>query len=1043
MKRLYHFLLVFLFLLPTSAFAQGGIVKGKIVSSDNSEPLPGAAVIIKGTSRGATTDIDGNFAVEAASSDVLVISYIGYETQEIPVGSQTMLNITLQLDIQALDEVVVIGYGTQTKKEVTGAVGSVKSEDLVKMTTSDLGTALQGQIAGVNVTSSSGAPGAEANILIRGFSSLMDGQNSPLYVVDGIPFDNDPQLSMAEIESVDILKDAASASIYGTRGAGGVILITTKKGKAGATNVQVSAEYGIQRIQSEFNNMSVEEYNYIHSLRGTINTGRVQGGAEEDIHRNKSYFTNNTDIGEVLLQDNAPIQNYSIGLSGGKEGLTYSFNLNYFDQGGVFYNSGFKRLNVRSNNVYTKGKVKITTGLMFRTDERQVPYGGMMNRIYEYRPFQPEISLDDDALGNASEISLDDPTDDWKLDEARRLANAARLLKTDETRRQNSFTGNVQFDYEVLKGLKLTTRFGGTANNSKWDKIIPRFDIFNTEGELITNPNAYTSNTVTDILNTKITSEFFVTYNKKIGKHRIRLLGQTSFERSSNERFQLEMRNNLHPAVTVLDNYELIWDVGSGGQDYTRVLLGNTGRFQYDYDGKYLLSASARYDGSSQFSDGRRWALFPSVSVGWSVSDEPFWQGLKPSFNSFKLRASYGSTGNDRFSTYSNQTVVSAGNDFVFGSNNASGDVNGAGVEEVALGTTQLQYANVNLGWETNVEQNFGVDMGFFNDKLTVAVDLYKNEKEDLLYQVVNPPSTGVSGGNRNTIFNVGNMENKGVEIGANYKYLAESGFNMTIGATYTNNTNLITKTSPNNPIIYLDNSYISTAGTREQVSVLTEGYEAAAFFLRDPIGIIKTEEELEAYRRIDPSAQMGELQYRDVNGDSTIDANDRVYAGSGVPDFEAGLNITMGYKNFDFTMQWYGSWGAEVMNGSKAYAYQSGTHKDIYYSWTQHNTEADVPWYDGNNTRSYRGGSAYFMEKGDFIRLRNIALGYTIPKKIANKAGIRNVRIYVQAQNPITITDYTGFDPEVGGNGLSTRGIDQGRYPMSSQYKGGLQFQF
>ncbi|SDX90451.1 TonB-linked outer membrane protein, SusC/RagA family [Lutibacter oricola] len=1047
------FLTIALLIGLSSLQAQTVTVKGNVTG--DGMPLPGVGILVKGTAKGASTDFDGNYEVKAKSTDVLVFSYIGFAAQEIKIGGRTTINVVLKSDVAALEEVVVVGYGTQRKKEVTGAVVKVKSEDLQKTTTSDIGTALQGQIAGVNVASSSGAPGEEANILIRGFSSLMDGQSGPLYVVDGIPFDSDPQLSISEIESIDVLKDAASASIYGTRGAGGVILITTKQGKVGQMKISVESEYGIQRITSDFDQMSKEEYTYLHMLRGAINTDKPQGGVESDITRNASYFTNNTNIGDVLLNDNAPIQNHRINITGGKEGLTYNFNANYFQQEGSFYNSDYKRFNVRANTMFVKGKWKIKTALTFKRDDQLKPWTGMMNRIYEYQAFKPAINLDDNVLENISEISTDDPTNDWKLNEARSLANSLRTIKTTDERAGNSHAGNISLDFDVNDDLRLTGRFGIQYDDKKWVKKIPRYDIYNTEGDLITNPANITSQTITDITSQKFTSEVFANYNKTFGLHTINALVMTSFEESKQERYSLEVRNNLNPAITVLDNYELLWDIESGGYDFTKTLIGNLARIQYNYDGKYLLSASARYDGSSQFGKDNRWGLFPSVSVGWNVSDETFWEPVKDVINSLKIRASYGTTGNDRFNPYSNQSVVEPGVDYVFGSNSASDDLNNAGSETGALGTIQQEFANADLKWETNIEQNIGFDLGLFKNKLTFSADFYKNEKEDLLYQIVNPPSTGVSGSYRSTVFNVGNMENKGMELGFNYRHKVNKDFRWSIAGTFTKNENEVTKTAENNPIIYLDNGYLSTKGSKEIVTVITEGYEAAAYFLRETAGVIKTEEQLIAYQNIDPSAKMGELMYvdqltEDTDGDGIADAGngaiddgDRIYQGSGSPDFETGINISANYKDFDFSMQWYGSFGAEIMNGSKAYAYQAGVHKDLFYSWTEHNQNSDIPWYDGNGTRSYRGASDYFLENGDFVRLRNVSLGYTLPKTSSEKLGLSKLRIYIQAQNLLTITDYTGFDPEVGGNGLSTRGIDQGRYPISSQVKAGIQLQF
>ncbi|WP_298367958.1 TonB-dependent receptor [uncultured Lutibacter sp.] len=1048
-----YFITCMLFLSFSAIQAQTVTVKGTVTG--DGQPLPGVTVLVKGTSNGVSTDFDGNYVIQAKPTDVLQYSFMGFAAQEARINSRTSINIVLKPDVAALEEVVVIGYGTQKKKELTGAVVQVKAEELAKTTTSDIGTALQGQIAGVNVASSSGAPGEEANILIRGFSSLMDGQSGPLYVVDGIPYDSDPQLSISEIESVDVLKDAASASIYGTRGAGGVILITTKQGKVGQMKISVDSEYGVQHITSNFDQMNKEEYTYLHLLRGALNSDKAQGGVDGDIHRNSSYFTNDTNIGDVLLNDNAPIQNHRINVSGGKDGLTFNFNANYFQQEGSFYNSDYKRFNVRANTMFTKGKWKINTALTFKRDDQLKPWSGMMNRIYEYQAFKPAVNLDANVLENISEVSTEDPLSDWRLNEARNLANSLRTIKTEDKRAGNSHTGNIQIDFDLTESIKLTGRFGAQYGDNKWVRTVPRYDIYNTEGNLITNPANITSQQVTDITTSKLTSEFFANYSKTFGLHSLRVLAMTSFEESKSERYSLEVRNNLNPAITVLDNYELLWDIESGGFDFTKTLIGNLARIQYNYDGKYLLSASGRYDGSSQFGKDNRWGFFPSVSVGWNVSDENFWNSLKGVANSLKIRASYGTTGNDRFTPYSNQAVVEPGNDYVFGSNSPSGDVNNPSTESGALGTTQLAYSNANLKWETNIEQNFGFDLGLLKNKLTISGDFYKNEKKDLLYQIVNPPSTGVSGGNRSTVFNVGNMENSGVELGVNYRHKSKGPLSWNVSGTFTQNTNMVTRTSENNPIIYLNNGYISTKGTREIVTVITEGYEAAAFFLRETAGVIKTQEQLDQYKVIDPSAKLGELMYVDqltvdTNGDGIpdaadgkIDDADRIYQGSGSPDFEGGLNFSAKYKGFDFSMQWYGSFGAEIMNGSKAYAYQAGVHKDLFYSWTEHNTTSDVPWYDGGGTRSYRGGSDYFLEDGDFIRLRNISLGYSLPKKVIETLGFSKFRIYAQAQNIITITDYTGFDPEVGGNGLSTRGIDQGRYPISSQFKAGIQLQF
>ena len=1017
------------------AQAQKITVKGNV--SGDGDVLPGASVLVKGQNKGSITDFDGNFEIEADNNSVLIFSFMGYSTIQVPVNGRKTIKVVLEAESNTLEEVVVVGYGQQKKKEVTGAVVKVKAAELEKTTTSDIGAALQGQIAGVSVTASSGEPGSESNILIRGFSSVLDGQNQPLYVVEGIPFDSDPQLSISEIESIDVLKDAASASIYGTRGANGVILITTKQGKVGMMNIRVNSEYGIQKINSSVPLMSKEEIVYHEQLFKSLSTNKVQGNVDSRIHTNASWLTNNTDISQVILNDLAPIQNHSINVSGGKEGLTYSFNANYFQQEGVLINSDYKRFNVRSNTVFTKDKWKVITGLTFKRDERVSPNYNLMTKIFEYRPYQQPIDLDaTEAQG------VIDPDEDQNL--ARNINGITRNLKTKENRDGNSHAGNMQIEYKASKALKFTVRSGATFSDTKQVRIIPKFDIYDTNGDLIPpNPWDISSNRTISTTYSKLTFEGMVNYNKKFGNHKINALFVYAAEKSTNERYSVEKRENIFTDITVLDGYNLMYDISSGF-DYSRTLIGTLARLQYNYKGKYLLSASIRRDGSSQFAKENRWGWFPSVSAGWNVSDEFFWNPVKDVMNAFKIRASYGTTGNDRFQAYSNQAVVNPGLNYVFGSADSA---LGSSSPVSARGIAQEKYANAQVGWETSIESNIGYDMGFFKNRLTISTDIYKSKKNDLLFPVVNPPSTGVSGQNRSTTLNVGDMENSGVEYGVKFRNKGKSGLKWNVGVTYTRNQNRITKMSPNNPIVYLDNGYISQRGPKEIVTVLTEGYEAGAFFLRETDGLV-TEADLDgsegSYGTVVPTARVGDLKYVDQNGDGEIDQNDKIYKGSGTPDFEMGLNFGANFKNFDFSMQWFGSFGAEVMNGSKAYAYQSGTHKDLYYAHTIYNTSTQIPYNDfDRNNPNYRDGSEYFLEDGSYVRLRNVALGYSFNKNVLEKMGLSKFRIYIQAQNPLTFTNYSGFDPEVGNNGLSTRGIDRGTYPVSAQYKAGLQLQF
>ena len=1014
--------------------AQTITVKGTVTGEG--VPLPGVSVLVRGTNKGAVTDFDGKYEIKAKANDVLVFSYIGFSNQAANVGGKTTINVTLKSDVAALDEVVVIGYGTQKKKEITGAVTQLKSDELMKNATSDLGSALQGQMAGVNVTASSGAPGSESNILIRGISSI-NGQNSPLYIVDGIPYDGDPKLSINEIETIDVLKDAASAAIYGTRGAGGVILITTKKGKMGQMSIKVDSYYGIQSITSGTPLLSVEQDLYTQFLSKAALNGTTYGNSWTAIENGVEQLSNNTDLLSVLQVDNAPIQNHSLSVSGGKDGLAYNISANYFSQEGMLINSGYDRFNIRANTQYNKGKWKVATGLGFRVEEQQYEPWGLLLEAYKYHPWQREIDLTSTTVDNAGPNGSN---------EAANLGgNKAKFLQTD-VRNGDSFDANINATYQFNKNLSYSSRFGTSYSNNTRVRINPLILIYDNDGKIIPQQQRSGVYNYSD-RSTKFSWENIVNYNKSFGEHNIKLLGVYSAEKYNFTSFYARKYDLASNDVTVLNGALLDADVGSGtgwSQDKTNTLIGMLGRVQYNYKGKYLLSVSARRDGSSRFSETYRWETFPSYSIGWNVSDEKFYEPVKDVVNTFKLRASRGTTGNQGIRDYSYGASIVLNNDYVFGPEES---------DALVLGAIQTAFANKNVKWETSVSNNIGVDIGLLKDKLNFTADFYETTKKDLLFPLLLPPTTG-AGANATVILNVGDMKNRGSEYALNYRNSGKD-LSWNAGLTYYLNENTITKMSGSNKIAYLDGSKVADTNNEDLVSVIAEGYEAGSFFLIQTDGIISTQEALDEYKILVPTAKLGDLKYvdqitEDTNGDGipdakngTIDNNDRRYSGSGTPDFEMGFNFSANYKNFDFSMQWYGSFGAEILNGSKAYAYKHSTHRDLAYQWSPANTTSEIPTFRGRDHENYRGYTDYWKEDGSFIRLKNVSLGYTLPKSFTNKMSISKFRVYVAAQNPLTITKYTGFDPEVGNNGLSTKGIDKGTYPISSQFRAGLQFEF
>ncbi|GAF03643.1 SusC/RagA family TonB-linked outer membrane protein [Saccharicrinis fermentans] len=1007
-------------LVSMRAIAQPFNVNGVVTGAEDGMPIPGVSVVVKGTVIGTITDMDGKYRIKAENGNVLVFSFIGMQSQEVIV-SKRKHDVKLKMDLVSLDEVVAIGYGTQKKKEVSGAVVQVKSEDLEKISTSDLGTALQGAIAGVSIQASSGQPGANSNIQIRGVNSIT-GANAPLFVVDGIPQEGNPQLSSSEIASVDVLKDAASSAIYGVRGAGGVVLITTKTGKAGEMKISANAYYGIQKITSGIDLMSFEDYWYQFMVfQNQLTPGSYSDLIWTSLENGRQNFTNNTSIVDVIEQDNAKIQNYSVNISGGKKDLTYNVVGSFFEQDGTLINTGYERFNVRANTSYKKGRWTIKTSLGFKVDEQQYASGNLLYEAYKFKPYQR--SVDPDAVSFSDSGTQTDQL---------QVGNVMAKLKQTDVRNGESFNGNVDLKFELSKGLYLTGRAGVNYGNNTRVKINPLFEVYDTDGELVINANTRSGVKNTSDRSVRSTFEAGVNYTKKWGEHQINFLAVASSEEFEYTTFYGQGKDITSNEVAVLEQTTAEPSIGSGS-DKTRTLVGLLGRVQYNYKGgRYNLSVSARRDGSSKFASGYQWEIFPSVSASWNVADEPFWEGMSNTINGFKIRASLGTVGNNNIPDYQYAATISSGFDYPFGA-----DAN----PYLALGQIQTGYANPNVFWETSKQTNVGVDLGLLDNRLSFNADFYNTEKVDLLFPLLVPTGAG-AGENQNVYLNIGDMNNKGIELASSFRQHGK--FSWNVGATFTRNVNEVKKMHNSNPISYFSNgNVISVSGNNDKLTVIAEGYEAGAFMVMETNGIINTEEKLAEYQKIESGAKMGDLIYVDQNGDKVLDESDRVYGGSGTPDFEVGLNMGCDYKGFDFSMQWFGAYGQEVINGSKIYAYTTGTHKDLLYQWSDDNPLGVIPSNRSGSHDNYRGYADIWVEDGSFIRLRNVTLGYSLPKQIIHKMGISKLRLYVATDNPITLTKYSGYDPEVGGDGLATRGLDKGNYPISSQYRAGIQMNF
>ncbi|MBB6460371.1 SusC/RagA family TonB-linked outer membrane protein [Flammeovirga kamogawensis] len=1029
MNKAYVFFKIILTLTLFSIMSIDGyaqnVLKGQVVDASTGEPLPGVNIFIEKTTKGTITNFDGEFSLVVEPGESIVASFIGYVQQVIPVTTEALISISLQMDTEALEEVVVIGYGTQKKKEITGAVGVLKSDAILKVPTSDLGESLQGQIAGVDVQASSGRPGSESNIQIRGVVSATSA-GAPLYIVDGIPFQGNPNIAPEQIESIDVLKDGAAASIYGTRAAGGVILITTKRGKEGSLNVDFSGYAGVQNITSGTPVMNTTEQLYVEKTR-------LNAVGQEPITFlfNPDALYNNSDFVGDVQNNNAAIQSYNLGISGGTKELKFNVSTNYFNQDGVMINSGFERFTTRVNGEFKKNKFRAFASLGI-TDETtmQEPWALYELAIVQ-RPWDPALS-DAESVGDNG-IFVESQN-------AQQYGYLARQLNNTDQRDVLSTNMALTLEYEFVKGLKYQINLGRNTWEYERNYFRPQFLVYNENGLVPAGSNVDAMLNEDYLSNSGVTLENILKYDHSFGKHNIGLTAVYSWEEYNYKQMGVGVVGLLSNSTPVL---------GAGttstkpyGSQNTQSLVGKMFRAQYNYDNKYLASFSVRNDGSSNFSEENRYGTFFGGSVGWNISEENFFKNSTSlSFvNNLKIRASYGEVGNQNIDPYMYIPVIESGVDYPFGPE---------GSEELGVGAIQRQYANQGIKWETTISKNIGIDLSMFNDRLQFTADVYRNNKEDMLLNQRLAPSSGtwatraVSFYN-NIVVNAGDMYNQGLELSLSYKQAYENGFQWSVTGTYAQNQNKVTDLNGLEGFALSGGVPITSRGERtDPTTFLIKGYEAGAFFLLENQGVIKTSEQLEAYKELNGSALIGDMMYKDQNGDGVIDDNDRVYAGSGQAKFNMGMGINASYKGFDFYMQLYYSHGSKIYNGSELYAYSNSRHKDQLYMWTPQNADSNIPTARGNQEHeNTRARSDYFLEDGTYLRIRNMTLGYTIPNQIFNNK-INSLRFYFTAQNPFTFTKYKGYDPEVGGDGLYMRGVDAGNYPVSRRFLGGVKLNF
>ncbi|OEJ99043.1 hypothetical protein A8C32_07655 [Flavivirga aquatica] len=1014
------------------------IVRG-IVTGENSLPIPGVSILLEknGKQTGAISDFDGAYSIEANVGDILMFTYLGMISQKVKIeGAQ--LNVVLREDIDELDTVVVIGFGAVKKKEIIGAVAQVKASEIENVITGDISSALQGQVAGVSVTANGGEPGEGSGILIRGISSLT-GSNSPLFVVDGVPQAGDPGLNPNEIETIDILKDAASASIYGTRAAGGVILITTKRGQEGNTKIDLNINSGIQRITRETPLMNTEEQIFFDS------NDQSRGTALSPARFDRFSLLNDNDARDLVQNNFATISRYNLSITGGTKDSNYSFVLGYFDQEGSVLNSRLQRYNLRSNVQVSKNKWTINNGFGFTIDDRERPNFNLL--LLSQRAF-PYLDKVDENSNNI----IDDSGDNERLSNLNGILGA--LTRTRELGRYR-FEASSNIGYKINDHLELKTLISGVVTNEFEKQVQPAFQVFDQEG----NPTrSEFDNFVYESRSRRILINWngSINYNQQFGKHNFTGLALASIEEDNFTSIGafvqgLTFNNPRNLSLGAVDANATSNGLLNRGTpiispDFRTKRIGTIGRVLYDYDGKYLLSVSGRLDGSNQFSTDNRFAFFPSASLGWNVSEEKFWENIKPLISSLKLRASIGTTGNDRFATNSFKSVVITGFDVAFQNQEDNSSILNPGVG-------QSRFANPDLKWEVTTQRNIGLDLSFWKNKLVVTADYYNSEKKDLLVGVPINSSFGavppgdIQAGQRNTTFNIGDLTNQGFETSIRYRPKTGN-VRWNILGTFTTNKNEVKNIDGNVDQLLFNNIFPVFGDGVSIANGLKVGREAGSFLLFPTDGLLKTETEVNAYNaQFGTNAEVGDLKYVDTDGDGVIrNEGDRVYKGSGLPDFEVGLNLSATYKNFYFATNWFASVGNEVYNATRANAINDRRSKDLIYQFIPGvNEDTNIPTYRGRTPlhNNFRPDTDLFIEDGSFVRLRNVVVAYTLPKDVSEKLGFSRINFYANGQNVLTITDYTGLDPEVGGNNIQRKGLDSGVLPITASYNLGLRLNF
>ena len=1015
----------------------GITITGKVTSSEDNEGLPGVNVIVKGTTQGTVTDVNGDYTIDVPSEDaILVFSSVGYERKEITVGSKTAIDMTLLPDVKSLEEIVVVGYGTQKKSVVTGAISSVKSADLDNQQIGRLEQALQGRTSGLTIAASSGAPGSESTVRIRGTTSLNEGASNPLYVVDGVVVGTGgiDYLNPGDVESIEVLKDAASAAIYGARSSAGVILVTTKKGKSGGIHVDYNGYYGTQAPAKRLDLLNASQY------ASLINEQYINGG-QSPIFSNPDSYGQGTDWQSVIFNNDARIQNHELSISGGNDVSTFYSSFGYFDQQGIVATdiSDYERYNIRLNATH-----KITPWLTFG---EKMGYSHINKKIgvpgnqesgaappliaaINLDPVTPEVITDPDVANSVpystQPVVRDTQGRPYGISPYTNMINPAAYIQTEDGNYNwsDDIVGSVFLEVEPIKGLKLRSTVGTSLSYWGSENFSP-IAYFTAN-----NQNSQTSFARNRQKSLNWNLENTISYSHDIDQHHFSiLLGQGAYLDNNSSGvnvtyFNLPV-NNFHDASM---NYSLSSNdiTASGNEGIHHTVSSLFSRVTYDYAGKYLVTGVIRRDGSSRFGSNNKYGYFPGASLGWVASQENFWS-VKDVLSFLKFRASYGVTGNDVLGDFRYLSTVGGGRNYTFGD------------DIYSIGYSPDAPANPSLKWEQTTQLDFGFDAVLFQD-WSLTFDWYNKKTSGILQVVTLPGYVGATG---SSYGNVADMANRGMELELGYdKQMGKININVKGNVSYVKN-----------DVTYLgeDKAYLE-GGARLQSSLyeLTRtavGHPIGSLFGFKTQGIFQNQQEIDGYvdsngNPIQPNAVPGDFRWVDEDNDGQITEADRTFIGNPLPDWSYGFTLNASWKNLDLLVFGQGVSGNEIFQALRRLDHpNSNWQSKALNRWHGEGTSNAFPRLTTKDQNGNFGNpSDFYVEQGAYFRIKTLQVGYSLPGTLIEKIGLTKARFYLSSNNLLTFTGYTGFDPEIGG---SSYGIDRAVYPQARSFLLGVNIGF